>query len=156
MAQLLQKDYLSSEYLDVKLSLDVWSSLPFHRLVDRIHGCQMAIAKFLECMHLALQAWWTMAPLRYTAKFDPFLPLHCAGVESGGRKESNFAIQQPWIGRWERRKGALPCLRLLPFSAAGEVVHSFFSFGERATGLTTLYHYLNSWWSNIVRTDSTP
>ena len=25
--------------------------------------------------------FWTMAPLRYVAKFDPFLSLDCAGVE---------------------------------------------------------------------------
>ena len=24
---------------------------------------------------------WTMAPLRYAAKFDPFLSLDCAGLE---------------------------------------------------------------------------
>ena len=28
------------------------------------HGCQMAIAKFLDCMFLALRAWRTMVPLR--------------------------------------------------------------------------------------------
>ena len=28
--------------------------------------------------------FWTMAPLRYTAKFDPFLSLDCAGVEGVG------------------------------------------------------------------------
>ena len=28
--------------------------------------------------------FWTMAPLRYTAKFDPFLSLDCARVEGGG------------------------------------------------------------------------
>ena len=45
--------------------------------------------------------FWTMAPLRYTAKFDPFLSLDCTRVEGVGvqckeRKGSNFAIWQPW------------------------------------------------------------
>ena len=40
-----------------------------------------------------------MAPLRYAAKFDPFLSLDCARVESVGaqskeRKGSNFAVQR--------------------------------------------------------------
>ena len=39
--------------------------------------------------------FWTMAPLRYAAKFDPFLSLDCARVEGVGaqskeRKGSNF------------------------------------------------------------------
>ena len=42
------------------------------------HGCQMAIAGFLDRMCLALQARRTMAPLRCAAKFDPFLSLDCA------------------------------------------------------------------------------
>ena len=44
--------------------------------------------------------FWTMAPLRCAAKFDPFLSLDCARVEDVGgqskeRKGSNFAIWQP-------------------------------------------------------------
>ena len=40
--------------------------------------------------------FWTMAPLHYAAKFDPFLSLDCARVEGVGaqskeRKGSNFA-----------------------------------------------------------------
>ena len=40
--------------------------------------------------------FWTMAPLCYATKFDPFLSLDCAGVEGVGaqskeRKGSNFA-----------------------------------------------------------------
>ena len=40
--------------------------------------------------------FWSMAPLRYAAKFDPFLSLDCARVERLGvqfkeRKGSNFA-----------------------------------------------------------------
>ena len=42
--------------------------------------------------------FWTMAPLGYAAKFDPFLSLDCARVDSMGaqskeRKGSNFAVQ---------------------------------------------------------------
>ena len=42
-----------------------------------------------------------MAPLRYAAKFDPFLSLDCASTlsalaQSKERKGSNFAIRQPW------------------------------------------------------------
>ena len=51
--------------------------------------------------------FWTMAPLRYAAKFDPFLSLDCAPtpstlVQSKERKGSNFAIWQPWA-----REGAM-------------------------------------------------
>ena len=38
--------------------------------------------------------WTTMAPLRYAAKFDPFLSLDCArveGVEGKERRGSHFA-----------------------------------------------------------------
>ena len=46
--------------------------------------------------------FWTMAPLRYAAKFDPFLSLDCAPTpsilaQSKERKGSNFAIWQPWL-----------------------------------------------------------
>ena len=44
--------------------------------------------------------FWTTAPLRYAAKFDPFLSLDCAPtpstlVQSKERKGSNIAIWQP-------------------------------------------------------------
>ena len=44
--------------------------------------------------------FWTMAPLRYAAKFDFLLSLDCAPrpstlAQSKGRKGSNFAIWQP-------------------------------------------------------------
>ena len=44
--------------------------------------------------------FWTMAPLRYAAKFDPFLSLDCAPTpstlsQSKERKGSNFANWQP-------------------------------------------------------------
>ena len=57
-----------------------------------VHGCQMAIARF--------SGFWTMAPLRYAAKFDLFLSLDCAPTpstlaQSKERQGSNFAIWQP-------------------------------------------------------------
>ena len=41
--------------------------------------------------------FWTMALLRYAAKFDPFLSLDCASnlAQSKERKGSNFTIWQP-------------------------------------------------------------
>ena len=63
------------------------------------HGCQMAIAGFLESYVFGPSGFWTMAPLRCAAKFDPFLSLDCAGVEGVGAqskegKGSNFAAQR--------------------------------------------------------------
>ena len=60
------------------------------------HGCRMAIAGFLESYVFGPSGFWTMAPLCYAAKFDPFLSLDCARVEGVGaqskeRKRSNFA-----------------------------------------------------------------
>ena len=60
------------------------------------HGCQMAIAGFLESYEFGPSGFWTMAPLRCAAKFDPFLSLDCAWVERVGaqskeRKGYNFA-----------------------------------------------------------------
>ena len=53
--------------------------------------------------------FWTMAPLRYTAKFDPFLSLDCAPTlytlaQSKEKKGSNFAI-------WQHCSGVLPRLQ---------------------------------------------
>ena len=68
------------------------------------HGCQMAIARFLDRMCLVLRGFWSMAPLRYAAKFDPFLSLDCAPTPSTPaqykeRKGSNFdiCIWQHWV-----------------------------------------------------------
>ena len=54
---------------------------------------------------------WTTAPLRYAAKFDPFLSLDCAPMpgpstmaQSKERKGSNFAIWQPWWRELELRR----------------------------------------------------
>ena len=46
------------------------------------HGCQMAIAEFLESYMLGHSGFWTMAPLPYAAKFDPLLSLDCAHTPS--------------------------------------------------------------------------
>ena len=64
------------------------------------HGCQMAIARFLELYVFGPLGLWTMAPIRYAAKFDPFLSLDCALTpstlaQSKERKGSNIAIWQP-------------------------------------------------------------
>ena len=52
--------------------------------------------------------FWTMAPLRCAAKFDPFLSLDCTPtpstlVQSKERKGSNFAIWQPCLQVWRDR-----------------------------------------------------
>ena len=44
------------------------------------HGCQSAIARFLDRMCLALWAYGLW--LRYTAKLDPFLSFDCAPTPS--------------------------------------------------------------------------
>ena len=64
------------------------------------HGCQMAIAGFLESYVFGPSGFWTMAPLRYAAKFDPFLSLDCASTPSTlaqykERKGSNFVWSHP-------------------------------------------------------------
>ena len=46
-----------------------------------LHGCQMVIARFKDCRvwPFGLEGLWLRyAPLRYAAKFDPFLSLDCA------------------------------------------------------------------------------
>ena len=60
-------------------------------------GCQMAIARSLKPYVFGPLGFWTMAPLCYAAKFDPFLSLDCAPTpstlaQSKERKGSNFAI----------------------------------------------------------------
>ena len=55
---------------------------------------------FRSYMIFGPSGFWTMAPLRYAAKFDPFLFLDCAPTpstlaQSKERKGSNFAIWQP-------------------------------------------------------------
>ena len=54
----------------------------FHGDCAKVHGCQMAIAGFLESYVFSPSGFWIMAPLRYAAKFDPFLSLDCARVEA--------------------------------------------------------------------------
>ena len=57
----------------------------------KVHGCQMAIFRSYV---LGPSGFWTMTPLCYAAKLDPFLSLDCAGVEGVGA-QSNLAICQP-------------------------------------------------------------
>ena len=59
------------ECVTCRLSKQLQSFLSFPPL----HGCQMATAKFLERMCLALRAWRAMAPLRCAAKFAIWQPL---------------------------------------------------------------------------------
>ena len=71
-----------------------------HSAPTPVHSCQMAIAGFLELYVFGPSGFWTMAPLRYAAKCDPFLSLDCAPTpstlaQSKERKGSNFAIWQP-------------------------------------------------------------
>ena len=64
----------------------------------------MAIAGFSESYVFGPSGFWTLAPLRYTAKFDPFLSLDCGDcaptpsilAQSKEMKGSNFAIWQHW------------------------------------------------------------
>ena len=51
-------------------------------LVCGKHGCQMAIAGFLESYVFGPSGFWTVAPLRYPTKFDSFLSLDCAPTPS--------------------------------------------------------------------------
>ena len=106
--------------------------------------CPLAFLKTLQSDDSGSEAWlpdgysqifrsyvlgpsnfWTMAPLRYAAKFDPFLSLDCAPTpstlaQSKERKGSNFAIWQPfrqehrsaaWAGTRVPRAGRLHRLR---------------------------------------------
>ena len=50
--------------------------------LGRQHSCQIATARFIDCMCLAPLGFWSMAPLRYAAKFDPFISLDCAPTPS--------------------------------------------------------------------------
>ena len=69
------------------------SSMDGSRMGSR-HGCQMAIARFLESYVFGPSGFWTLAPLRYTAEFDPFLSLDCARVEGvGGAIQGKEGIQ---------------------------------------------------------------
>ena len=78
--------------------------------------------------------FWTMAPLRSAAKFDPFLSLNCAPrpstlAQSKERKGSNFAIWQPCRVKMAHLTAPVayvahmrsPLVVLLPFSRLIEV-----------------------------------
>ena len=56
-------------------------------------GGQMVRAKFLDCRHLAIRAWGTMAPLCYVTKLDPFLSLDCASNPPARRIQGKEWIQ---------------------------------------------------------------
>ena len=64
----------------------------------------MAVARFLDRMCLAASGFWTMALLRYAAKFDPFLSLDCARVEDMWMTE-NDRCDGEREGEWMREKG---------------------------------------------------
>ena len=72
----------------------------------------MAITGFLESYMFGPSGFWTMAPLRYAAIFDPFLSLDCPVLmpstlaQSKERKGSNFAIWQLWAEEEEEANGA--------------------------------------------------
>ena len=65
------------------------------------HGCQMVISQILISFVFGPSGFWTIAPLRYAAKFDLFLSLDWALApstlaQSKERKGSKFATWQPW------------------------------------------------------------
>ena len=73
-----------------------------HPLSGQGHSCQMAngYSQIFRSYVFGPSGFWTMAPLCYAAKFDPFLSLDCAPTpstlaQSKERKGSNFAIWQP-------------------------------------------------------------
>ena len=87
--------------MEVNLGLNGRHRLRFYE-GESAHGCQMAIARFLELCVFGPSGFLTMAPLCCTAKLDPLLSLDCAPtpstlVQSKERKGSNFAIWQPWL-----------------------------------------------------------
>ena len=95
-----------SAFYDYKL--DGSNAIYFACGICVYHGCQMAIAGFLESYVFGPLGFWTMAPLRYAAIFDPFLSLDCAPTpstlaQSKERKGSNFAIWQHWPQRQRRQ-----------------------------------------------------
>ena len=69
--------FLLNEFLSLtSLLLDLNHNFTVALIRFLSRGCQMAIARFLDCMCLAVRAsgLW----LRYAAKLDPFLSLDCA------------------------------------------------------------------------------
>ena len=59
-----------------------------------------AYSRFYRLFVFGPSGFWTMAPLHYAAKFDPFLSLACfptpsIQAQSKEMKGSNFAIRQP-------------------------------------------------------------
>ena len=71
-------------------------------------GCQMAVARFLDHMCLALRAsglWPRYAALQNLIPSFPWIapPTPSTLVQSKERKGSNFAIWQPWTPKDGRR-----------------------------------------------------
>ena len=67
-------------------------SLHFH---DHFNGCYLLIwlrdgfRRIFRSDVFGPAGFWTMAPLRYAAKFDPFLSLDCARVEGVGAQSKD-------------------------------------------------------------------
>ena len=86
---------------DLKTSACSASKKPHHLIIDAMKaGLPDGYSHIFRWYVFGPSGFWTMAPLRYAAKFDPFLSLDCARVEGVGaqskeRKGSNFAIWQP-------------------------------------------------------------
>ena len=58
-------------------------------MVGQLVYCVLDLATF-EINHVfGSLGFWTLAPLRYAAKFDPFLSLDCARVEGVGAPSGN-------------------------------------------------------------------
>ena len=56
-----------------------------HELLHRIlPGLPDGYSQIFRSYVFGPSGFWTMAPLRYAAKFDPFLSLDCAGSEGTG------------------------------------------------------------------------
>ena len=75
---------------NVMLNVELWKDIMWAWLPD-------GYSQIFRLYVFSPSGFWTMAPLRYAAKFDPFLSLDCArvkgvGAQSKKRKGSNFAV----------------------------------------------------------------
>ena len=98
-----------------------------------LRGCQMTI---LRLYAFGPSGFWTMAPLSYAAKYDPFLSLDCAPtatpstlVQSKQRKGSIFAIWQACLGGRRRCRGYCRCLVAAPLTLEGAELHGILDVG---------------------------
>ena len=70
------KIQLSFKYLLAFASLfNMTNAAQVTHINNQRHGCQIAIVRFVDRMCFGPWGFWTMAPLRCAAKFDPFLSL---------------------------------------------------------------------------------